>query len=121
MITTLIALGLTALAHAGQSAKVDVTGVWAFTVESAAGTGTPTVTLKQDGEMLTGHYSSQLFGEAKLTGTAKGETVDFTVHAEVEGFKVELKYFGTLEGKDSMKGKLSAGELGDGTFTARRK
>jgi hypothetical protein len=26
-----------------------------------------------------------------------------------------------VDGKDSMKGKLSAGELGDGTFTGKRK
>ena len=51
--------------RAGQSSsKVDVTGAWAFIVESAAGTGMPTVTFKQSGEQLAGHYSSMFFGEA---------------------------------------------------------
>src|SRR5262245_49306290 len=63
-------------------AKVDLTGDWTFTVESAAGTSMPTVTFKQDGEKLTGHYSSALVGEAELAGTVKGQTVDFVVTAD---------------------------------------
>ena len=103
-----------------QAARADVSGVWTFSVESAAGTSTPTVTLKQDGEKLTGHYSSQLMGEAELAGTVKGQVIEFTVSADVQGTRIELRYSGTVEGKDSMKGKLST-EFGDGTFTAKRK
>jgi hypothetical protein len=117
----LLVLGIVSIGHGGQAPKVDVTGVWAFTVESAAGTGMPTVTFKQDGEKLTGHYSSQLVGEADLSGTVKGQTIDFTVAGSVEGIKIELRYSGTVDSKDSMKGKLSAAEFGDGTFTAKRK
>jgi hypothetical protein len=118
-IVSVLIVGMVGVA--GQSAKIDVTGVWAFTVESALGTGTPTVTLKQQGEKLTGHYSSQLVGEADLAGTVKGQTIEFTVTAALEGMQVELKYTGTVDTKDSMKGKVSAAELGDGTFTAKRK
>ena len=107
--------------RAGQAAKVDVTGVWIFTVESAAGKSNPTLTFKQDGEKLTGQYSSQLMGEAQLSGTVKGQAIDFTVSANVQGAQVELKYVGTVESKDAMKGTLSAGDLGGGTFTATRK
>jgi hypothetical protein len=116
-----LVLGVGSTAPAGQAQKVDVTGVWAFTVQSEAGTGTPTVTLKQEGEKLTGHYSSQLVGEADLAGTVKGQTITFKVVGEVQGVKLELQYSGTVESKDSMKGTLSAGELGNGTFTAQRK
>src|SRR5712671_61544 len=35
---------------AAQAAKVNVTGKWAFNVETAAGSGTPTITFAQDGE-----------------------------------------------------------------------
>jgi hypothetical protein len=105
----------------GQAARADVSGVWTFSVESAAGASTPTVTFKQDGEKLTGHYSSQLMGEAELAGTVKGQVIEFVVSADVQGTRIELRYSGTVEGKDSMKGKLSAGEFGDGTFSAKRK
>ena len=108
-------------ARAGQAAKVDVTGAWIFTVESTAGKSNPTLTFKQDGEKLTGQYSSQLMGEAQLSGTVKGQAIDFIVSASVQGTQVELKYVGTVESKDSMKGTLSAGDLGGGTFTAARK
>jgi len=37
-----------------QAQKVDLTGKWLFNVQTDAGSGTPTVTLKQDGEKLTG-------------------------------------------------------------------
>ena len=105
----------------GQEAKVDVTGTWAFTVLSDAGTGTPTVTFKQDGEKLTGHYSSMLIGEADLKGTVKGQAIEFTVSADVGGMPIEFKFTGTMENKDSMKGKLDTGGLGEATFTGKRK
>ena len=120
IIAALLVIG-SAAAWAGQAAKVDVTGTWAFVVESAGGTGMPTVTLKQEGEKVSGHYSSQLMGEAELSGTVKGNAINFAVSADVQGTKVELKYTGTIENKDSMKGTTSAGEFGDGTFTAKRK
>jgi hypothetical protein len=104
-----------------QSAKLDVTGTWMFTVLSEAGTGTPTVTFKQDGEKLTGHYSSMLVGEADLTGTVKGQAIEFTVKADIGGMPLEFKFTGTIEDKDSIKGKLDTGGLGDASFTGKRK
>ena len=121
VVAILVVIVSISAASAVQSTKADITGVWAFTVESAGGTGTPTVTFKQEGDKLTGHYSSMFFGEAELDGVVKGATFQFTVHADVQGMKIDLKFDGTVEGNDSMKGKLSAGELGDGTFTGKRK
>jgi hypothetical protein len=120
-VIAVAAVCINAAAAAAQSAKVDVTGTWAFTVQSDAGTGTPTVTFKQDGEKLTGHYSSMLVGEADLTGNVKGLTIEFTVHADLQGMPFDFKFNGTIESKDSMKGKLSTGGFGDATFTGTRK
>jgi hypothetical protein len=106
---------------AGQDTKIDVTGTWIFTVLSDAGTGTPTVTFKQEGEKLTGHYSSMLVGEADLKGTVKGQAIEFTVSVDVGGTAIEFKFTGTLENKDSVKGKLDTGGLGEATFTGKRK
>jgi len=105
----------------GQAAKVDITGTWAFTIMSDTGVGTPTVTFKQDGEKLTGHYSSMLVGEADLTGTVKGQALEFTVRADLQGMTFDFKFTGTVENKDSVKGKLDSGDLGGGTFTGKRK
>jgi len=100
--------------------KVDVTGKWIFTVETSAGSGTPTVTLKQDGENLTGHYSSAQLGEADLKGTVKGPNVTFTFGADVQGTHLDVTYTGTADGKDSMKGKINLGGLGEGTFVGKK-
>jgi hypothetical protein len=112
---------LTELRRQSQTNKVDVTGVWIFTVESPAGKSNPTLTFKQDGEKLTGQYSSQLMGQADLTGTVKGQAIEFVVSATVQGTPIELKYTGAVDTKDSMKGTLSAGDFGNGTFTGARK
>ena len=105
---------------AAQDAKIDLTGKWTFTVQTDAGTGEPTVTLKQDGEKLTGHYSSQVLGEADLTGTVKGQQIQFTFTANAQGTSLEVKYSGTIENKDALKGSVDLGGLGSGTFTAKR-
>ena len=100
--------------------KVDITGKWVFQVETSAGTGTPTVTFKQDGEKLTGHYSSMTLGEADFTGTVKGREIAFTFNADVGGMQIPVSYTATAEGKDAMKGKIVITGLGDGTFTGKR-
>jgi hypothetical protein len=112
--------GAVSSALAAQSAaKIDVTGKWAFTVETSAGSGTPKFTFKQDGEKLTGHYSGQL-GEAELTGSVKGDAISFTFTGEVMGNKVDATYTGTVENKDSMKGTVTLAGIGEGTFTGKR-
>lgn len=108
-------------ARAGQAAKTDVTGTWTFNVQTDAGAGTPTVTLKQEGEKLTGHYSSETLGEADLTGDVKGSAVAFTFSAQVQGFALPVSYSGTLDTPTTMKGTLSITGVGDGTFTATKK
>jgi hypothetical protein len=105
----------------GQS-KVDVTGSWALEVKTeAGGTTTPSVTLKQDGEKLTGHYSSATLGEADITGTVKGNDLTFGFTATVQGMSLAVTYTGTVESNGSMNGKISLGGLGDGTFTGKKK
>src|SRR5690242_12579397 len=80
----LVALAVAVAALGAQASKVDVTGKWLFNVETAAGSGTPTITLKQDGDKLTGHYSGQL-GEADLTGTVKGQEIAFKFSVDAQG------------------------------------
>jgi hypothetical protein len=102
-----------------KDAAVNVTGAWVFDVQMSAGSGTPTMTFKQEGEKLTGHYSGQL-GEAPLTGTVKDSKITFQIEVSVEGTNLTIVYSGNVD-KDSMKGTVSLGEAGEGTFTAKRK
>ncbi len=107
-------------AAAQDKPRFDVTGNWAFQVTTSAGSGTPTVTLKQSGETLTGHYSSTNLGEADLTGTVKGQDIAFKFVGTVGGMAVDVTYTGTIESNEAMKGTLDIGGLAQGTFTAKR-
>jgi hypothetical protein len=100
-------------------ARVDVTGTWLFQVDTSAGSGTPTMTFKQEGETLTGRYSGQL-GEAPLSGTVKGTSVEFVIDLEADGNKVRIAYSGAVE-KDAIKGQVDLGGFAEGTFTAKKK
>ena len=107
-------------ASAAQSSPVDLTGKWLFTVNTDGGSGTPTVTLTQKGDSLTGHYSSQLLGEADLKGTVKDGKFSFALQGNVQGTAVTVTYTGTIESKDALKGSVDLGGMASGTFTAKR-
>jgi hypothetical protein len=98
----------------------DVSGVWALQIDLGGNTATPTATLKQDGEKLTGTYSSQVLGEQQITGTIKGNAISFGFQASFDGNAVKVTYTGTVE-KDTMKGSVAFGDLGEGTFTGKKK
>jgi hypothetical protein len=106
-----------AAAPAPSGEKVDVSGAWNFTVETEAGSGNPSFTFKQEGEKLSGRYKGA-FGEADLTGTVKGDKIEFSikVSGQIEG---TISYNGTTDGK-TMKGKVSLAGLGEGTFTGKK-
>ena len=111
-------IGLLTTAHVAAQAT-NVSGEWAFNVETDQGGGTPTITFKQDGEKLTGKYAGQL-GNADLTGTVKGSAIHFTFTIDVQGQQAPVTYDGTVE-KNTMKGKLDIGGMVNGTFTATKK
>jgi hypothetical protein len=96
----------------------DLTGTWDGEVETSAGSGNPTLTLKQEGDKLTGTYKGQL-GEFPLTGTIKGDAVElsFKVSGQVEGTVV---YKATVSGK-TMKGTVDLAGAATGTFKATKK
>jgi hypothetical protein len=98
---------------------VNVTGDWAFTVQTDQGAGNPTITFKQEGEKLTGKYNGQL-GQSDLTGTVKGAAIHFTFTIDVQGQNAPVTYDGTVE-KTTMKGKMDIGGMVNGTFTATKK
>jgi hypothetical protein len=95
-----------------------LTGTWALEVHHSAGTSTPTVTITQTGEKLAGTYAGS-YGESVLTGSIKGADFTFSVEIGTEQ-KVTVVYTGTLDG-NSVKGSLTMGEMGEGTFTGKRK
>jgi hypothetical protein len=112
-------VGLTANITAQEKKETaNVAGTWIMEVETSAGSGTPTFTFKQDGEKLEGDYKGAL-GEAKVTGTVKGNAISFWFTVEAQGASGKVIYEGTVEG-DTMKGKVDMASMADGTFTGKR-
>lgn len=103
-----------------QEQKTDVTGKWLFSVTTDAGTGTPAVTLKQSGDSLSGHYSSELFGEIDFKGTIKDNSFSFAFPVTVQGATFTVTYKGTVETAVALKGSVDLGGQGTGTFTAKK-
>ena len=98
----------------------DISGTWEFTVETSQGSGNPTFTFKQEGEKLSGTYSG-LFGKADLSGTVKGDTVEFSFDVSGGGQSAKMLYKGTIESATKMKGEAALGEVGKATWTAAKK
>src|SRR5271154_4878146 len=104
----------TAFAVAQVAAAADVTGTWIMTVETSAGSGSPTFVLVQKGDALSGSYKGQL-GEAQVTGTVTGDGVVIEYKVDAQGQTLAVKYTGKVAG-NSMSGKVSLGQFGEGTF-----
>jgi len=109
IFTTLLLSGSLLLA-------ADITGKWSFSVETGAGSGTPTFQFVQTGTALTGTYEGAV-GKAPLKGTVTGDRVEFTVTAG----QGELKYSGIIDADGKkMSGKAEYPEIGDATWKATK-
>ena len=93
----------------------DVSGKWVFDVRLDAGSGSPSFTFEQEGEKLTGTYSG-VAGQADLSGTVRGDTISFQFETNFG----TVKYEGTVENRDRMKGKADYAGQAQGTWTAKR-
>jgi len=105
---------MAAFAVAQVAGAADVTGTWIMAVETGAGSGSPTFVLVQKGDALTGSYKGQL-GEAQVTGSVSGDDVVIEYKVDAQGQTLAVKYTGKVAG-NSMSGKVSLGQLGEGTF-----
>ena len=97
--------------------NANVAGLWNLQVETPNGTGTPTVTFKQDGGTLTGTYKGRL-GESELKGTITGNNIKWSVTLHPQGGEMTVEYTGTVDG-DTMKGTVSSA-MGEATFTGKK-
>ncbi len=100
---------------------VEVSGTWAMEVTTDQGVTTPSVRLEQDGQTLTGDYSSATLGEANVEGTVEGSEVTFRFTSVIQGQAVPVVYRGSVDENGVMSGTIDiAGGLLTGTFTATR-
>lgn len=122
----ILMLGLTAQA---QDKKADPTGTWTWTTPGRDGgpERKSTLTLKLDGEKLTGKISAPgRQGQAAETeiseGNVKGDEISFKVTREFQGNKFTAKYNGKVSG-DAIKGKIETernGQTNSRNWEAKR-
>lgn len=119
-VSALLLLSVVTVSASAASAWLhDLTGSWTFSVVTENGTGTPAVTMKQEGETLTGTYESRMLGPRAFTGTVKGDSVNFTLEANgPDG--VALIFKGVVVSADSVRGIVDFGGMGGATFTGSR-
>jgi hypothetical protein len=93
----------------------DIDGKW---MSEAQGKGGPqTLTLKADGDKLTGTLAGGRGGENPISeGMIHGSDVMFKVVREVQGNKVETSYKGTVSGSDLKLSVTNARGTNDVTF-----
>ena len=108
-------------AQEAPKAPPSIAGKWVLTMVSENFTATPALELKQDGEKISGSYTSGRYGSFPLEGTLKGRAIEFAFTMNAEGTTVAMSFKGEVaaDGK-TMKGKASLGDLGEATWTAER-
>jgi hypothetical protein len=101
----------------------DISGTWNAQVElEGGGSGSPSFTLKQAGNKLTGTFTNPALSNQPLTGTVTGDSFTFDVNAEIQGTAVKISYKGKFEG-GKLVGTMSRtvnGESTPGKFTATK-
>jgi hypothetical protein len=111
------------LAAADEKKAGDPTGTWKWTVERGGQTREQTLTLKLDGDKLTGTMPGRNNAEAKIEdGKYKDGEVTFKVTREFNGQKFTAKYTAKVSG-DTLKGKIETerdGQTQTREFEAKR-
>ncbi|MBI3422470.1 MAG: hypothetical protein HY011_05985 [Acidobacteria bacterium] len=116
---SLLVVGVLSVIGSARANFADLTGTWKLTLQTQQGTSNPTLTLKQEGEELTGTYKGRL-GEAPVKGTVKGNAFKFSLKVNAQGNELQIDYDGTLEADGTIKGKAKFGDFGEGTFTGKK-
>lgn len=107
------ALATAALVH-------DLTGRWLLAVVTDNGTGYPVLEITQDGDKISGTYTSNAMGSRSIAGTVRGDTVSFVLSASGAGEGVVLTYTAHIVTADSLNGMVDFAGMGGASFTGRR-
>jgi hypothetical protein len=100
-------------------AQTNVTGDWDVTIQSPQGTNTVVVTLKQDGEKVSGIFKGQQ-GELPFEGgTLTGNDLKFAFTVNLQGNSIIISLTGKVDGA-AISGKADFGGFGEGDWSAKR-
>src|SRR5262245_48854385 len=107
ILTAALVLGLCGLASA-RDTKADPVGTWKWEMEVGGKTRESTLTIKKEGDKLTGAISGRGGMETKVDDLKfKDGELTFSVTRERNDMKFTIKYKAKIEG-DKIKGKAEA-------------
>jgi hypothetical protein len=114
LFSTMAAIVLVSAALSAQS----ISGDWDLNINGPEGPIAATATLKQDGEKLTGSFTTPQ-GTVEVAGTYKGNTVTLAFQVQTPNGALDIKVNGEVDG-GSIKGIIDFG-MGMADFTAEKK
>ncbi|MEN9507515.1 MAG: hypothetical protein RLZZ621_78 [Gemmatimonadota bacterium] len=117
-IRSAVALVLLAPAVALAQLAFNLTGSWKFAVVTENGTGTPSVTITQKGDTITGTYESGRMGVLPFGGTVKDSSFTFAVTTQGGA---TLTFKGKILDADHVAGDVDFGGQGGASFTGERR
>lgn len=112
------ALGLTAFTALRLH---DLTGRWQLAVVTDNGTGYPMLELKQEGDKVSGSYTSNAMGVRSITGSVYGDTVSFVLSPSGAGEGMVLTYTARIVTPDSLDGYVDFAGQGGAKFSGARR
>ena len=100
-------------------AQAGVDGAWKLTFQTDQGAVDADMTLKQDGQKVTGALVSPQ-GEAPIEGTFNDGKLVLSMSVDAQGQALVITFNGALE-KDTLKGDVDFGGFGSAQWSATRK
>jgi hypothetical protein len=100
-------------------AQAGVDGAWKLTFQTDQGAIDADMTLKQDGQKVTGSLVSPQ-GEAPIEGTFNDGKLVLSMSVDAQGQAFVITFNGALE-KDTLKGDVDFGGFGSAQWSATRK
>jgi hypothetical protein len=119
MKRVMCAIGLMILATAPAFAQTSVAGDWEVTINSPQGASTANMTLKQDGDKVSGVIKNQM-GQLPFEGaTLTGDELKFTFTVNFQGTPLPITLTGKVKDK-MIDGKADFGGMAEGEWSAKR-
>lgn len=118
-LNSLVAAALVlVLAPAPGFAQSGPAGEWELAMTTPQGTTTVGLSLKVDGEKVTGEMSNAM-GPVAVAGTTAGEALTLNAEINIQGMALAFVIAGKVVG-DTMDGSVKVGDFGEFPFTGKR-
>ncbi len=118
ILSALFVLGLGIIFAGTASAQTSVAGDWDGSFNTPGGARPFKLVLVVDGEKLTG-TAKRASGDVPITGTIKGDVINFGYTINYGGKDLTLTYSGKVVG-DSMSGTVSFGGNAEESWSAKK-